>query len=331
MNTPSKTWTRVRLVVCGALLAVIGVALALISTASHSQPLPQGGTFQCVDGCVNGNWGEICWNSFTHVWLTAKTISQLQNEGGKKNFPELSCSAEMTRAGPPPIDICKSYNSIYDSYTNSCICNPGFAKVGDGTSETIGCFPCPGDTTWDVKTRSCVCLGGIENFDTKDFACKPRPRIPHHECPVGMQWNTQTNSCDHGCGDEATWNEGAKSCVCNDANETFYPSTGGRGGYCQCTYLGNTGDNTPGCPPPPMPAAGGCPRGQTKSRTGKCIPIVLRPTTDPTATKRTVPTTRTIPPAGLLETTPGLSPQGPAGMGTPSGGGSLSGARGGKL
>jgi hypothetical protein len=39
-----------------------------------------------------------------------------------------------------------------------------------------------------------------------------------------------------------------------------------------------------------------------------------------------------IPPAGLLETTPGLSPQGPAGMGTPSGGGTpiggLSGGRG---
>jgi hypothetical protein len=28
-----------------------------------------------------------------------------------------------------------------------------------------------------------------------------------------------------------------------------------------------------------------------------------------------------VPPGGLLETTPGLSPQGPAGMGTPSGGG----------
>jgi hypothetical protein len=28
-----------------------------------------------------------------------------------------------------------------------------------------------------------------------------------------------------------------------------------------------------------------------------------------------------VPPAGLLETTPGFSPQGPAGMGTPSGGG----------
>jgi hypothetical protein len=324
MNTQSKTSKRIRLVVRGMimLLAFIGIAFALTSTASHSQVYPK---LTCILMCdSNDNVAAQCVNPITHEWAPSW-----------RTYYGMSCTKRL--ASNP--QFCADNGSLYDAVSKTCVCDPGYAKISDGILLTsMGCSPCPADSKWDVQTKSCVCNEILENFDTKTFTCKPRPRPPYHACPIGLVWNDSTQSCEHNCGAPggASWDESRQSCVC-PYGQTFYkePQI-----HCGCPNGSHFNLDPPfGCIPcssddlaDPATAAGagcltggsnapppeGCPRGQIKSRNGQCIPAVLLPKTNTNTNTQNKTQKRSVPDAGLLETTPGLSPQGPAAGGTPS-------------
>jgi hypothetical protein len=300
MNAQSKIskWTHFIVRSLKILLVFSVIALSLTATASQAKTRKTQALNprQCVTQMCNkstGLLGTLCtwkgqWDSVT------------------VNTPEQLCTQVAS------IDICHSPNASFNATYKTCECEKGFTHRDNGIWQSLGCERCPANTTWDPGTKSWTCKDPSQMFDTYDLVCRPGPlEPPPTPCPPGMQANRVTGVCSYGCGDQAHWD--GDSCVCNGANEYFQPIQGAEG-YCQCAYLGNTGDNTPGCPSFNAPPPKRCPPGQVKSRDGGCISAGL-PTTNPTSNSNS--TNRSVPPPGLLETTPGLSPQGPAAVGTP--------------
>jgi hypothetical protein len=314
MNIQSNTSKLSRGIICSLqmLVAFSFVVLALTPTASQAKIRKTHALNprSCATQVCNKSTGQLAtlctwkgtWDSVTTENKQGQTCAQVASD-----------------------KTCGALHSMYDVTSNSCLCQNGYTHRDNGVWRSLGCERCPANTSWDAHTGSCTCNDSSQMFDTYDLVCRLGTLQAPDSCPAGLYWNVKAQICDHGCGPDpafSAWDESKQSCTCMIKGMNWIPGPTelGFAGDCQCPDQNHFDFDSNSCTggQAPVVPQGGCPRGQIKSRNGQCIPGVLRPTTNTNTNTQNKTQKRLVPPAGLLETTPGLSPQGPAAVGTPS-------------